>query len=197
MRRRFSALLDVLKRAHVVQPVGELHQQHANVVGDRQHQLAEILRLLGALREQFQLRQLGHAVDEVGDLLAEIGLDVVVGGERVLDRVVQQRGDDGRHVELEIRQDRGDFQRMGEVRIARGAELLAVRLHGVDIRLVQQRLVGVGIVGLDAVDELGLAHQTAAGRSLGRRHRRNRGNRLCLSRAFGLGRHRCAHAINI
>ena len=92
-----------------------------------------------------------------------------IGGERVLDGVVQQRGDDGGDVELEVGQDGGDFERMGEIGIARGAELLAVRLHGVDIGLVEQRLVGVGIVGLDPVDQLGLAHQPSGGRFRRRR----------------------------
>ena len=68
--------------------------------------------------------------------------------ERVLDRVVQQRGDDGRGVELQLGQDAGDFERMGEIGIARGALLLAMRLHGVDIGAVEQRLVRLGIVAL-------------------------------------------------
>ena len=148
MRRRLSGFVDVAQRAHIVQPVGQLHQQHADVAGDGQHQLAEILRLLGALGEDFQLGELGDAVHQIGDLLAEILLDVLIGDQRVLDRVVQQRGDDGGHVELELGQDGGHFQRMGEIGIARGAELLAMRGHGIDIGLVEQRLVGVGVIGL-------------------------------------------------
>ena len=40
-------VLDEVQRPHVVQPVGELDQQDADVLRHRQHQLAEILRLLG------------------------------------------------------------------------------------------------------------------------------------------------------
>ena len=141
------ALSMIAQGAHVVQPVGQLHQQHADVAGDGQHQLAEILRLLGALGENFQLGELGDAVHQTGDLLAEILLDVLIGDQRVLDRVVQQRGHDGGHVELELGEDGGDFQRMGEIGIARGAELLAMRGHGIDIGLVEQRLVGVRVIG--------------------------------------------------
>ena len=43
MRRRFSGLGDVMERAHVVQPVGELDQQHADVVRHREQELAQIL----------------------------------------------------------------------------------------------------------------------------------------------------------
>ena len=34
---------DVMERPHVVQPVGELHQQHPDVVGQREQELAQIL----------------------------------------------------------------------------------------------------------------------------------------------------------
>ena len=37
----------MLERAHVVQAVGELDQQHADVVGNRQQELAQVFGLLG------------------------------------------------------------------------------------------------------------------------------------------------------
>ena len=64
-------IADEMQRAHVVQPVGQLDQQHADVPAHRQDQLAEILRLLGAVRLQFQPGQLGDAIDQAGDFLAE------------------------------------------------------------------------------------------------------------------------------
>jgi len=42
-----------------VQAVGELDQQHADVFRHRQHQLAEVFRLLGLVRLQLEARQLG------------------------------------------------------------------------------------------------------------------------------------------
>ncbi len=59
------------QRAHVVQAVGELDQQHANVVGDRQQQLAQVLGLLGLARDQLQPLQLGEALHQRADLVAE------------------------------------------------------------------------------------------------------------------------------
>ena len=86
---------------------------------------------------------------------SSISARVAVG---VLDRVVQQRRRDGRVVELQLGQDRGHFQRMREIRIARSALLLAMRLHRVDIGAVEQRLVGVRIVSPDPVDQFVLPH---------------------------------------
>ncbi len=155
-------LFDIAKRAHVVHPVGQLDQQHANVAGDRQHQLAEIFRLLGAFGENFQLGQLGNAINQIGDLLAELLLHILIGDQRVLDRVVQQRGHDGGHVKLEVGENGRHFQRMSEIGIARGAELLTVRRHGIDIGLVEDGLVRGWVIGHHPFHQVGLAHQPAA-----------------------------------
>ena len=66
-------------------------------------------------------------------------------------------GDDRGAVELHARQDAGDLERMGEIGIAGGAGLRAVRLHREDIGAVERVLVGRGIVGLDPLDQLELA----------------------------------------
>ena len=192
-------LFDIAQRAHVVQPVGQLDQKHADVAGDGQHEFAEILRLLGALGKDFQLGQFGDAIDQIGDLVSEFFLDVFVGYQRVFNRVMKQRGDDGGHIQLQVRKDGRHFQRVGEIRIARRAELLAVRRHGIDVCLVEQVLVGAGIIGQHPLDQVGLAHQAAA--PADRRHMRRRragnrlGGRLFSRRRGGLGG-RC-HAPNI
>ena len=89
---------------------------------------------------------------------------------RVLDDVVQQRRDDGRVVELQVGEDGRDLERVGEIGVAGGALLVAVRLHGVDVGAVEKRLVRLGIVAENSLDELVLPHHGPP-RSLGRRHR--------------------------
>jgi chorismate mutase len=98
MRTRLSGTN--VQRAHVVQPVGELDEQHAHVVGDREQQLAEVLGLLGLLGDEIELLELGEAVDERADLLAEQLIDLGARRLGVLDRVVQERRRDGGVVEL-------------------------------------------------------------------------------------------------
>ena len=92
-----------------------------------------------------------------------ICVDLGAGRVGVLDRVVEQRDRDRRVVELEVGQDAGDFERMGEIGVAVGALLRAMLLHGVDVGLVEQVLVGVRVVARDPLDQLVLAHH-------GRRH---------------------------
>ena len=100
---------------------------------------------LASLRDQFEPLQLGQALDQHADVVAEHPVDLGAGGVGILDGVVQQRRGDGGVVELEVGEDRGDFQRVREIRIAGGALLLAMRLHGVDIGAVEQVLVGLGL----------------------------------------------------
>ena len=85
-------------------------------------------------------------------------VDLLAGGGGVLDRVVQQRDRDGRLVEMHVGEDRRDFERMREIGIAGGAALVAMLLHGIDVGLVEQRLVDVRLVALDALDKLVLTH---------------------------------------
>uniref|UniRef100_A0A0C1MVY9 Uncharacterized protein n=1 Tax=Tolypothrix bouteillei VB521301 TaxID=1479485 RepID=A0A0C1MVY9_9CYAN len=47
---------------------------------------------------------------------------------------------------------------MGEIGVAGGALLRAVGEHGIDIGAVEQGLVGLGVVALDALHQLVLTH---------------------------------------
>ena len=146
------------ERSHVVQAVGQLDQENADVVGDRQQQLAQVFGLLGLARHQFQPFQLGEPFHQGADLVAEDMIDFGAGGLGILDGVVQQCGHDGGVVELEVGEDRRDLERMREIGIAGGAGLGAMRLHGVDIGAVEQVFVGIRIIGPDALDQIVLPH---------------------------------------
>ena len=145
------------KRAHVVQAVGELDEQHANVARDGEQKLAEILGLLRLLGDEVELLDLGEAVDQRADLGPEHPSISLARGAGVLDGVVQQRRGDGGVVEPHLGEDGGDFERMGKERRAGRPLLVAMRLHGVDIGAVEQRLVDVGLVALHPLDQLVLA----------------------------------------
>ena len=80
-----------VERAHVVGAVGELDQDDADVARHGEDHLAEVLRLLLLAAAEADLADLGDAVDQLGDLVAEGGFDLVERGQRVLDGIVQQR----------------------------------------------------------------------------------------------------------
>ena len=118
-------LLDLLllghraERAHVVQAVGELDQDDPDVRGHRDHHLAVVLglRLVAALERD--PGELGDAVDQAGDLLAELLAHLVQGRGRVLDGVVQQRGAQRRRVQAHAGADLGHADRVRDEVLAR------------------------------------------------------------------------------
>ena len=144
----------VRQRAHIMQAIGELDQQNPNIVGDCQEELAQILGLLGLFGHEFEPLQLGQAFDQEPNLVTEHTVDLCPGGVGVLDRVVQERRRNRGVVELEIGEDRGDFEGMRNVRVAGCPLLPAMRAHGIDISPVEKLFVGLRVVLLDLVDQL-------------------------------------------
>ena len=105
--RHLLLLRQGAERAHVVEAVGQLDQDHPDVGGHRHHHLAVVLGLALVAALEGDPGQLGDAVDELGDLLAELGADLVEAGAGVLDRVVEQRGAEGLGVEPHARRRSG------------------------------------------------------------------------------------------
>jgi hypothetical protein len=107
-----------------------------------------------------QLAELGHAVDEEGDLLAEQLLELLHRRRGVLDAVVQEPGAHARHVELQLGDDPGHRQRVGDVRVPGAAGLALVGLGGEVVGPADHVEIGVGIVAGDARQDLLEAHTT-------------------------------------
>jgi hypothetical protein len=133
---RLLGLLDLLllrhraERAHVVEAVGELDQDDPDVRGHRDHHLAVVLGLRLVARLERDAGELGHAVDQAGDLFAEDVVDLVEACRGVLDRVVQERGAQRRRVQAHAGADLGDADRMDDEVLAGDAALVGVVLAG-------------------------------------------------------------------
>ena len=134
-------LVAELEGAHVVQPVGELDDDDADVLGHGEEHLAQGLGLLLVLGAELDAVQLCHAVDQARNVRAGVLLDVVVGGLGVLDAVVQERGDDGGLVHLHVGQDLGHLERVDDIGLPGLARLRAVHLE----RVVEGRVDGLAV----------------------------------------------------
>ena len=121
-----------------MQAVGQLDEDHADVVDHGQEHLAHVLRLALLARGEIDLADLGDALDDVRHLLAEFLLDLLDGDRGVFHRVVQQAGGDGDRVQLHVRQHVCDFQGVREVGLARGALLALVVAQGKIVGLADQ-----------------------------------------------------------
>lgn len=130
---------------HVVQPVGEFDRHHADVVAGRDQHLAEGLRFGGGA--VVDLLQLGDAVDQIADLVAELLADLIQRHFRVLDGVVEQGGGQRRGLGAQLGEDQGHGQRVRDVGLAALAHLAAVRGLREHPRPAQGFQFGVGVVG--------------------------------------------------
>ena len=145
-------------RAHVVEAVGQLDQDHPDVGGHRDHHLAVVLGLPLVAALEGDLGELGDAVDQLRDLIAEVVADLVEAGAGVLDRVVEERRAERRGVEAKAGADPRHAEGVGDEVLAGLALLARVALAG----------EGEGALDLLAVDGLrgvGLCSSITAKRS--------------------------------
>ena len=119
----------MLEGAHVVQAVGQLDDDDADVGDHGQQHLADVLGLVLLAVGKLDLVQLGDAFDDVRHLLAEALLDLFGGDIGVFDGIVQQAGGDGGGVHLQLRQHQRDLQRMARIGFAGGALLSLMLLQ--------------------------------------------------------------------
>ena len=119
--QRLAALLLgrlIVHGAHVVETVGDLDEDHADVLGHGQKHLAQVLHLLVFLAGVLDAGQLGDAFHDVGDGRTELPGDILVGETGILNHVMQKRGDNAVLVKAHVCRDvrRGDT--VGDVRAA-------------------------------------------------------------------------------
>ena len=120
--------LEVLQRAHIVQAVGQLHHDDANVIDHRQQHLADVFRLARFRRGHVNAADFGDAFDEVRHVGAETFFYAGDGVFGVFDGVVQERGRQCGGIHAHVGKDVGDLEQVRDIRIAGGAELVAVAL---------------------------------------------------------------------
>ncbi len=118
-----------IERAHVVQAVGELDQDHAHIARHGQQHLAEVLRLSLLVGLVLDAVELGDAVHQFGRRLAEMLGELRLGDDRILHDVMEERGDQRLRVEPPAGQRAGDGQRVGNIGFAAGPILAAMRLR--------------------------------------------------------------------
>jgi hypothetical protein len=105
-------------------------------------------------RGEFDLRDLGQALDQEGDGLSEQAPQLIDGGERVLDGVVEQARGDGDLVHAHLDEDAGHLERVDQVGFSRLAQLPLVDLGRVDVGLLDEVEVGAGPVAGHLVQDV-------------------------------------------
>ena len=158
--------------AHVVQAIGELDQQDADVAGHRHDHLADVLGLRELSGLELQLVELRQAVDDLGDVLAELVPDPIERDGGVLDRVVQQRGLERGRVEPQVGEDLGNGQRVLDVGLTREPQLTLVGLLGDLVRGLEHLEVALRVVRANLLLERPVAGRRVLGAAAARQRDR-------------------------
>ena len=142
-----------IEGAHIVQAVGELDQNHADVAGHGHGHLLEILGLRLGLGFEVHLGQFADPVDQFGHGFAELRVERFLGDAGVFDHVVQHGGHQALMIHVHVGEDAGHGQRMGHVGFATAAALAIVRLFGVEVGPAYQVDLVMAEVGRKSVGE--------------------------------------------
>ena len=102
---------------------------------------------------KLEIGQLGNAIDKLGDLFTESLGDLGIRGLGVFDGVVKEGGRDGRVIHLLLGEDHRHGNRMGEIGLARMAELALMHGFAKGVGLAQELFVRAGVVGADQRDQ--------------------------------------------
>ena len=156
LERLPGLLLLLLRRhesqsAHVVETIRQLDDEHADVACHGHDHLADCLRC-GGLAVGHPV-ELGHAVDQVGYLVAEVLAEFVEGIARVLDRVVQECGRQRGRRHAELGEDGRHSEGMGDVGIPGAALLVAMQVGSRLVGPLQDADVGLRVVLPERADQ--------------------------------------------
>ena len=91
--------------AHIVQTVGDLDEDNADILRHRHQHLAQVFHLLVFLAGVLHARELRDTLDDVRDRFSELAGDIVVRKLRVLYDIMQERRDDGVLVKTHVHRD--------------------------------------------------------------------------------------------
>ena len=150
-------VLDEIQRAHIVQAVTKLDQQHANILAHGEKELAQVFRRAFVLGHLLDLGELGHAVHQTRNIASKVLFDILDRRKSIFDGIVQQGGSDGFLIEFQVSHQSGDFDRVAEIGIPARPGLSAVFLHRINVGAVKHGLVGVRVVFLDPLYKFVLA----------------------------------------
>ncbi len=147
-------LRQVMQSPHVVQAVGELDENHADVVDHREQHLAEVLRLPLLARRKLDRAEFGDPFHHVRDVRPEQLTDALNGGLRVLHDVVEEPGGNRHHIQLHVGQQVGDLDRVYQVGLAGVTDLSLVLEGGEHVCPPEHLDVSLGVVAPDFLDEV-------------------------------------------
>jgi len=136
-----------IQRAHVMEAIGQLDQDDADIARHRQQHLAEVFGLGLRLVFELNLVQLGDAIDQLRDGLAEFSGDVFRTYPGVFHDIMEQGGNQRLRIEMPAGQDSRYRQGVRDVRCTALAELALMRGGGKLVGAHEGALIRLAEIG--------------------------------------------------
>jgi hypothetical protein len=144
----------VLQGTHVVQPVGQLDEDDADIIGHGEEHLAEVFRLALLFGLEVNFTDLGDAVYQVGNLFAEHPGKLFQCGQGIFNGIVQQTGNHRRDIELQVGKNGRNLHRVHQIRLTGEPCLSLMHLGAVDIGLADKIQVCCLIIRGDLAEDV-------------------------------------------
>jgi hypothetical protein len=96
-----------VQRAHVVQAVGELDQDNADILGHGKRHFLEVFGLRFGAGGKVDLGKLADTVNQFGNRIAELPGERLLANAGILNDVVQERGDQALRIHVHVGEDAG------------------------------------------------------------------------------------------
>ena len=141
-----------------MQTVSKLDQKHADIIGNREQKLAQIFCRTLVLGLGFNFRQLSDAINQARHFRAKAAFDIFDRGQRIFNRVMQQRGDYRVLIHFEVSHQASNLYGMAEIGITRRTFLRPMHLNREDIRPIQPIFIDVRRISPHPFNQFILPH---------------------------------------
>ena len=145
--------LQVLESTHIMEAVGQLDENHANIGDHGQQHLAHVFGLAVFAVGELDLVDLGDTFNNVRHLIAKTSLDFFAGGGGVFHGVVEESGGDGGGVHLHLREHLCNFKGMNDVGLAGSSNLAFMVLNAEIPGFADETDIFTGTVRLNAPEQ--------------------------------------------
>ncbi len=136
----------VSQSTHIVQAVSKLDQNHPDIARHSEQHLAEIFSLTFFAGFKGDFTYFGDTIHHFEDFLTEQAANLFFGRQGIFEGVVQQAGNNRRHIHAESRQDKGNLHGMGHVGIAGKTCLPLMNLGRIHVGLTHGIEICIGVV---------------------------------------------------
>ncbi len=134
-----------------MESVTKLDQNDADIICHRQDHLADTLGLPGFGTPKGQTAQLGHALNNMGNLWAKHFCEFLGSCASVLHNIVEEGSGQTDCVQLQLGQESGHLKGMGQIRFSGKPHLTIMDPGRIDVRSFHQAQISFRVVGADAI----------------------------------------------